>query len=166
MINKKPRKYVQSIINNEKGDSIIEIVIILAVMGMFAAILFPGLRGTVANEVENQMSTIDSTVNTTEEASEEDVTVSEEAPSTPSESPVTEPNHENLTALSKEMHFNSSGEDQAMRLGRGYSYDQTYLKENIHADIDSFYYLEEDFFEKKNVYFELHGKYYLTTLDN
>lgn len=139
-------------IKNQKGSSIIEYVILLSVLLMILSLAFPTLRTTLSDSIHT-ITNVEEQVTQNELA--EDVTV---------ESNILT-NKNELTKTNK-LSFSSNGEEQALRLGRGYDYDLKHLQENINPNIAEFHYIEDNFFNDKMVYFELEGENYTSTLNN
>jgi hypothetical protein len=137
----------------------IESVLLLAVAVAIWGFLFPGGRAAVASHIEQMLVDLETTNHST---SVEEKTITEEEPL----KNTTETVNESLAPTTKQMQFRTDANDQAMRLGRSYSYDLSYLQENIHSDISSFHYIEDEFFDNKRVYFEIHDSYYTTTLND
>lgn len=134
---------------NERGEMLIEIVVILSVIGLLLSLLFSQsapLNTTEVAEISTtpQDSASSNKTNLEETSSTTDISLAKE--------------------IERKMSFNSTGPEQSMRLGRGYTYDLNRLRESIDTNISEFFYLEDNFHVDKQVYFSVGDKHYLYEL--
>ena len=134
--------------SNERGGSIIEIIIVMALLASIIVFIFPKLAVSIVPSETTSIQENNVKENTSAKNENNDQTNN---------------NHEGLK-LVKKMKIKADPVDQSMRLGRGFKYDLEFINKKYGLKLTTFSYLEDDFFNHYEVYFEVGGKGYLGNL--